>query len=438
MRQQIHLHCLCWNDARMLPFFFRHYDPIVDRYFVFDNGSTDGALSLLENHGRVEVTHFDVPGDSFVEEECRLADTTWRGSDADWVIVTEIDEHLYHPQLTDYLQRCTDRGITAIRSIGYEMWSDTFPTGNQPLFEQVTVGVRSLPHDRLCIFNPKEITETNFGLGRHSAAPTGRVVWPDHREVLLLHYKGLGMDYLVARSGELKTGLRERDLAEGWGVHYTWSPEEITAKWGGVKAASGPVPGLGVLSNIEPEEYFGMERVIAQSGLFDGEWYLTTYPEVARALLAPAVPSEALAHYCAHGWKEGRRPNFYFDPDWYCKNFPELHTHGRNPLCDYIELGEREGASPSPQFNAGWYREQHGLPIEESPLRHYLERRASGLVSPVRDFDVVKYCQDHPETVAQRSDPFENYCQRGSPPHTLVATHSKPASERVSKRKRRS
>src|SRR5579863_5294939 len=172
-RQRVHLFCLCWNDARLLPYFFRHYDVIVDRYFVFDNGSTDGSLALLQNHGRVEISHFDVAGDSFVEEECRMGDTIWRGSDADWVIITDIDEHIYHPDLNGYLQQCADRGITAIRSIGYEMVSDSFPKEDQPLYDLVTIGTRSTGLDRLCIFNPKAITATNFAPGRHQATPTG-------------------------------------------------------------------------------------------------------------------------------------------------------------------------------------------------------------------------------------------------------------------------
>src|ERR1700733_7363954 len=107
-RQRIHLFCLCWNDARMLPFFFRHYDKIVDKYFIYDNGSTDGSIAMLEKHGRVEISHFE-SGDSFVEEERRLGDTMWRDSDADWVIITDIDEHIYHPDLTGYLKRCRDQ-----------------------------------------------------------------------------------------------------------------------------------------------------------------------------------------------------------------------------------------------------------------------------------------------------------------------------------------
>ena len=27
----VHLYTLCWNEAEMLPYFFRHYDPWVDR-----------------------------------------------------------------------------------------------------------------------------------------------------------------------------------------------------------------------------------------------------------------------------------------------------------------------------------------------------------------------------------------------------------------------
>jgi hypothetical protein len=240
----------------MLPFFFRHYDDLVDKYCVFDNGSTDDSLPLLESHPKVEVTHFDVLGDSFVEEERRLGDTIWRNSAADWVIVTDIDEHIYHPQLTKYLRRCTDEGITAIQSVGYEMISDRFPTGSEPLVEQVTIGTRSAGLDRLCIFNPKAITETNFTAGRHEAKPTGRVVWPASFEVLLLHYKQLGVNYPIARSAELRQGLRPKDLAQSWGVHYTWSPAEITTRWEEIRALAGPVPGLGELKHIEPARYF--------------------------------------------------------------------------------------------------------------------------------------------------------------------------------------
>jgi len=391
----------------MLPFFFRHYDKIVDKYFIHDNGSTDGSIALLKRHKRVEISHFDVSGDSFVDEARHLCDTVWCNSDADWIIIVDLDEHLYHPNLTEYLQRCTNQGITAIQAIGYEMVSDSFPSKSRRLLELVTIGIRAFGHDKLCIFSPKDITATNFGYGRHYAAPTGKVIWPAYREVLLLHYKQLGVDYAIARSAELRLGLRSRDLTEKWGVQYTWSPAKITAIWQEIRAAASPVPGVGVLRHLAPREY-DQERIVAESGLFDRKWYLAAYPDIE------AAGADPLLHYCFDGWGEGRQPNFYFNPEWYCTNYPDLHTPGRNPLCDYVICGEKQGAWPSPLFDATWYRAEHSLSDEESPLRHYLAHRSSGLVSPLPDFMVVEYCQRHPEILISGGDPFEDYFKRNA------------------------
>jgi hypothetical protein len=145
---------------------------------------------------------------------------------------------------------------------------------------------------------------------------------------------------------------------------------------------------------------------VIQLGLFDDKWYLAAYPDVESA------DADAFSHYCVRGWKEGRQPNFYFDPEWYCANYPQVHTVGRNPLCDYAVRGEKEGACPSPHFDTNWYRAQQGLGAEDSPLRHYLLNRLSGLVSPLPGFDVVKYCQNHPDVLTAGHDPFENHCKR--------------------------
>ena len=44
---RLHLYALCWNEGRMLPYFFRHYRSLVERFFIFDDGSTDGSLEFL-------------------------------------------------------------------------------------------------------------------------------------------------------------------------------------------------------------------------------------------------------------------------------------------------------------------------------------------------------------------------------------------------------
>jgi len=41
----IHRYTVCWDEADMLGFFFRHYDQWVNRYVVYD--ATFGTVSAI-------------------------------------------------------------------------------------------------------------------------------------------------------------------------------------------------------------------------------------------------------------------------------------------------------------------------------------------------------------------------------------------------------
>src|SRR5688572_6249373 len=105
---EVHLYALCWNEERMLPYFFRHYDSLVNRYFIFDNGSTDRSVEMLKLNPKVTLGSFKVEGDSFVIAALNHYNECWkqRRGQADWVIVCNIDEHIYHPDLKSYLSKC--------------------------------------------------------------------------------------------------------------------------------------------------------------------------------------------------------------------------------------------------------------------------------------------------------------------------------------------
>ena len=136
----IHLYTLCWNDAEMLPFMFRHYDDFVEKYFVFDDGWTDGSVEILRAHPRVRVDSLPMrAGTGSVFERCLAQlNNCWKESigRANWVIVTDIDEHLFHSDMHGYFDACKRSGITIIPSLGYQMISTSSPQLKQSLQRQ--------------------------------------------------------------------------------------------------------------------------------------------------------------------------------------------------------------------------------------------------------------------------------------------------------------
>ena len=232
---RIDLYTLCWNDADMLGFLFRHYDRFVQRYIVYDDGSTDHSLEILHANPKVEVrrARLNSNRDSLVLSGMQLMETFWTESRgiADWVICTDIDEHLYHPHLLDYLANCKNEGITIIPALGYQMLSETFPPNDQLLCESVTMGAPWVQMNKLNIFSPDAIESLSYAPGRHMARPTGEVLAPDRDELLLLHYKYLGFERTRRRLEECAPRLRKIELENGWCHRWRWSREQLEEDW---------------------------------------------------------------------------------------------------------------------------------------------------------------------------------------------------------------
>lgn len=85
------------------------------------------------------------------------------------------------------------------------------------------------------------------------------------------------------------------------------------------------------------------KAVISSSGLFDREWYLSTYPDIK------AAGADPVEHYIRCGAAEGRDPGPYFSTAWYREEYPDIVISGVNPLLHYVLLGKQEGRLPLPE-----------------------------------------------------------------------------------------
>jgi predicted O-methyltransferase YrrM len=232
---KIDLYARCWNERDMLPFFFLHYDKLVQRYIIYDDASTDNSQDILRRNPKVELRPMPPYSDpeSRIRSALALQETCWRESRgiADWVIITDIDEHLYHPDMYGYLAQCRAQGVTIIPALGYQMLSEHFPEHKTLLCQSLTRGACDLVYSKLGIFSPNEIDAVNYTQGRHSAAPKGRVVLPARDELLLLHYHYLGFERVRKRNAQFVTRQRKNDIAMGWGSEYSLSSKQLREVW---------------------------------------------------------------------------------------------------------------------------------------------------------------------------------------------------------------
>ena len=229
----VHLYASCWNEEQIVPFFLRHYEPLVDRIFVYDDDSTDRTVELLRASSKVEVRRLLRGAESYLVAHLALFESCWRESrgQADWVCLTDLDEFVYHPEWSSYLDEQKELGVTVIQALGFDMISESFPEATADLATTLTHGVRNIQMDKTPLFDPTAIEQMNHTVGRHRCAPVGRVKLPQSYRMQLRHYKALGLDYVVARSHALASRFSSEDLGRGWGLHNVRDEDTIRAQF---------------------------------------------------------------------------------------------------------------------------------------------------------------------------------------------------------------
>jgi len=217
----IHLHTLVWNEEKILPYVLRHYSKFCAKMYFWDNGSTDSSLDVIKSYPNTIIKEYDSGGEFSDPVNAHIKNTGWKESrdEADWIIVTDCDEFIYHPDIINFLTACKNTGYTFLKPFWCEMVADEFPVGDGDIYDYVQYGFR-IPDGKPSVFDPKKIIETNFGMGAHHADPTGDIVWHTADSLRCFHFKQMGADYVYNRYAMYKNRMSKINLAMRWGWHY--------------------------------------------------------------------------------------------------------------------------------------------------------------------------------------------------------------------------
>jgi len=246
---KIWAYAICWNEAKMLPYYLRHYSQFCEKIIIYDNGSNDGSQKIIQDHPKTELRTYDTGGKIKDEIYLQIKNNCWKESrnKADWVIVGDIDELIYHPNLINFLSS-TGKTYSLFTPAGINMVTDKFPTTSRQIYDEVKSGSFHPGSCKPMLFDPNRVVEIKFDPGCHSA--NGKQIrgkewhWRHittnfkSSPIKVLHFKFMGADYVVTRYRQLANRLSATNLQRGWGSHYKKRKELVLAEFNKIKLSA--------------------------------------------------------------------------------------------------------------------------------------------------------------------------------------------------------
>lgn len=162
MKPRVWVFTICRNEARMMPFFLRHYSTFAEKIVVYDEQSDDGTREILQRSPIVELREWPNKG---LNDEKFIECVNSTVGDCDWIIFADVDELLYHPDILRVLEEAKE---DMIRATGYALISERgFPHHSAPqIYRYVRTGIRQPNYDKLiCWRSGVRVFHT---IGRHT------------------------------------------------------------------------------------------------------------------------------------------------------------------------------------------------------------------------------------------------------------------------------
>jgi glycosyltransferase involved in cell wall biosynthesis len=213
-----------YNEEKLIPYVMRYYGQFSKVTF-YDNESTDDTAKIAKQLGAEVISYswrkeFDDLDLLWIKDNC------WKRSNADWVILVDADEFVYHKNIVDVLKKSK---ATIIHPTYHNMFSESFPVIEGQIFDEINMGTPDggIWIAKMNIFRPKEIKQMNYHVGCHFADPEGTIIIDENSGIKTLHMRFLDREYTYNQYQNNRKKRSQLDKNNGWSVQFDWSKEEI-------------------------------------------------------------------------------------------------------------------------------------------------------------------------------------------------------------------
>ena len=226
----VHAFFICFNEENILPHLLKYYLSFCEKVTILDNNSTDKSVEIINSFHNTEVIPYDSNNEVNDSIYIKLKNHVWKSSVgyADYVIVGDCDEFLYHENMEEFLIQSKQNGITLFKPEGFHMVADEDFTLNldDDLIGLVKSGIKLNVLDKLMIFDCNQIININYNFGCHTANPQGVIKLHEYDGLKMLHYKFLGVENYVYRNSLRRERLSQFNKQYGLGTYYLYSDGE--------------------------------------------------------------------------------------------------------------------------------------------------------------------------------------------------------------------
>lgn len=242
---KIELYTCGFNEEFQLQFAIDYWKLLITdeselHVTYFDNMSDDNTLKMLSKYDWITVKQFDTNGEMNEQVLTYIRNNCWKGSNADWCIVVDVDEVFYSKDLIGELKKMKEQGVGAVSCNWYALCGDFVPEYKEGMLLHQQIGKvykQYINHregfseyGKIQLFNPKMAVDMHYSMGMHYAFPQCQIVY--NPNIIQIHFdKGYSAEWKIQKRRELWNRLNPQLKNMGVCVEYGQDYESLKKEY---------------------------------------------------------------------------------------------------------------------------------------------------------------------------------------------------------------